>query len=35
MTRFVKFVGEFAMVAVLSALPLVARADDKDVIDYR
>jgi cytochrome c556 len=37
MTRFVKFVSGFAIVAVLaaSALPLVARADDKDAIDYR
>ena len=37
MTGLVKFVGGFAIVAAMamSAMPLVARADDKDVIDYR
>ena len=37
MTGFVKFAGGIAIVAVMamSVMPLVARADDKDVIDYR
>ena len=36
MTRFAKFVGGFAVaIAMVVALPIVARADDKDVIDYR
>ena len=36
MTRFAKFVGGFAVaVAMVTALPIIARADDKDVIDYR
>ena len=37
MTGLFKFVGGFALVAAvaMSAMPLVARADDKDVIDYR
>ena len=34
MTRLVKFIGGFAVVAAL-ALPLSAQADDKDAIDYR
>ena len=33
MTRFTKFA--VAMAVVVSALPFVAKADDKDVIDYR
>ncbi|MSO72819.1 MAG: cytochrome c [Rhodospirillaceae bacterium] len=37
MNRLVSFVGAFAVVAVMAmtAVPFVARADDKDVIDYR
>ncbi len=37
MIRLVSFVGGLAVVAVMAmtAVPLVARADDKDVIDYR
>lgn len=36
MTRMVKFVGGFAVaVAMVMALPMAARADDKDVVDYR
>ncbi len=37
MTRFDKFLGGFAIVAVMavSFLPVVAYAEDKDVIDYR
>lgn len=37
MTGLVKFVGGLAILAAvaMSAMPLVARADDKDVIDYR
>jgi len=34
MARLVKFIGGFAVAAVL-ALPLSAQADDKDTIDYR
>ncbi len=34
MTRFVKFIGGFAVAAAL-VLPMTAQADDKDVIDYR
>ncbi len=33
MTRFTKFA--VALAVVVSALPFVAKADDKDVIDYR
>lgn len=36
MTRLVKFVGGFAVAVVMAmSAPIVARADDKDVIDYR
>src|ERR1700743_3303731 len=34
MTRFTKFAGSVAIAATLLA-PVVASADDKDVIDYR
>ena len=36
MTRLVKFIGGFAVVAAMAvSAPMVAKADDKDVIDYR
>lgn len=36
MNRLVKFVGGVAVVAVMAvSAPMVAQADDKDVIDYR
>ena len=36
MTRLVKFIGVFAVAAAMAvSAPMAAKADDKDVIDYR
>ena len=35
MTRLVKLAGALAVAAAMTVLPMTARADDKDTIDYR